>query len=657
MEECLRELSGSKVLVTSRQRVLEGTRDWKRTLDRLRQPQIRRIAPGSRRQRVQYLERFATDEAKARVLANLRSLYDPIGLAAKPLFLEMIKDTLDELRENTFSEKVLYDTYIDKSLKNKVELLADDDRQLYDDELAANLKEILEEIAVRLQETNGAYLYLRDYQSQDRAKIAELLWKIRDEAAPAPREPYTLAAQDDAANRVSIRSLLKGVPAPIPGQWPVDFFHRSMREYFVAKAIVHALTTDTERLRRILACAPLVPEITHFAGTILREEPDAKALAALERLARSATISQGKEYLGGNTMTLLYAAGADLSHGDWSGLRLDYAKLRGADLRATRFAGSSLRYANLDNANLEETDLTGADLEGVRLEETSQVLAVTTLGDRIIAAYEDQSLREWRGQPGSAWESRVVATLGHKADRLQVTPLGRVIASGDGVLSVLDVATNESPGVQCEFRTSSRSRAAVLGARTALFVEEGDGAGILVTWLDVLSGRPMDELQIDETVTACAQVDGELYAVATASAIHVVWADDGTGVRSSMTLADQGVTCLALLADGNSVLLAAGNSEGLVALARVNPSGVTTRLWQRDLHAGPVTAILLDPEEQVITGGIDRSVCITPIAAMQEDDGQFPVQRLHLTLRCRNVRFEGVRTQHEQDKLRTYSAT
>ena len=124
-----------------------------------------------------------------------------------------------------------------------------------------------------------------------------------------------------------------------------------------------------------------------------------------------------------------------------------------------------------------------------------------------------------------------------------------------------------------------------------------------------------------------------------------------------MTLADQGVTCLALLADGNSVLLAAGNSEGLVALARVNPSGVTTRLWQRDLHAGPVTAILLDPEEQVITGGIDRSVCITPIAAMQEDDGQFPVQRLHLTLRCRNVRFEGVRTQHEQDKLRTYSAT
>ena len=190
MEECLSELSGSKVLVTSRQRVLEGTRDWKRTLDRLRQPQIRRIAPGSRPQRVQYLKRFATDEAKALVLANLRSLYDPIGLAAKPLFLEMIKDTLDKLHGNTFSEKILYDTYIDKSLKNKVELLADDDRQLYDDELAANLKDILEDIAVRLQEANDAYLYLRDYQSQNRAKIAELLWKIRARP-PRPRASRT----------------------------------------------------------------------------------------------------------------------------------------------------------------------------------------------------------------------------------------------------------------------------------------------------------------------------------------------------------------------------------------------------------------------------------------------------------------------------------
>ena len=69
------------------------------------------------------------------------------------------------------------------------------------------------------------------------------------------------------------------------------------------------------------------------------------------------------------------------------------------------------------------------------------MLAVTALhGNRVIAAYEDRSLREWRRRPGAGWESQVVATLDHKADQLQVTPLGRVIASGEGMLSVLEVA-------------------------------------------------------------------------------------------------------------------------------------------------------------------------------------------------------------------------
>ena len=55
------------------------------------------------------------------------------------------------------------------------------------------------------------------------------------------------------------------------------------------------------------------------------------------------------------------------------------------------------------------------------------MLAVTALnGNRVIAAYEDQSLRKWRRQPGAGWESQVVATLDHKTDQLQVTPMGRV---------------------------------------------------------------------------------------------------------------------------------------------------------------------------------------------------------------------------------------
>jgi hypothetical protein len=639
-----------------------------------------RIASGPRRQRLQYLEQFVTDDASARVLASLRNLYDPIGLAAKPLFLEMIKETLRDLPDDMFSEMILYDTYIDKSLRTKWDLLADPGYELTSDELIENLKEILEDVAVRLQETNGAYLYLRDYPGNDRGKIAELLWKMRDQ--PVPREPFPLPAQDDAANRVGIRSLLKAVPAPDTERWPVDFFHRSMREYFVARFIARSLITDERRARQILSAAPLLPEIAHFAATILRTRQDDAALVALEKLARSATTDRDDAYIGGNAFTLLHGAGGSLAKRDWSGLRLDHARLRGADLHGTRFAGGSLRYANLDNADLQDADLTEANLEGVRLEETSQVLAVTALnGNQVIAAYEDHSLRKWRRQPGADWESQVIATLDHKTDQLQVTPMGRVLASGEGMLSVLDVAgdaagsgdsaeVDESGGsstageasiVRCTFRTSSRCRAAVLGGRTALFTEEGDSGQLLVTWLDLINARILDKLDVDETVTAWTQLDEIMFALATPNTIQVVSALGDNG-RKAITVADPSVTCLSVRDDGDHVLLAAGHHDGSVSLTQLGPAdtGAVAPQWTRHLHDGPVTDIFLDAEEQIITGSIDRRVCVTPMSAIRsdtlpQDAVESAMQSLHLTLHCKGVRFAGVRTEREREKLRSYA--
>jgi len=676
IRSCLTEFSGSKVLVTSRQRVLDGSRDWKRTLDRLGQPQIMRIASGPRRQRLRYLEQFATDATSAQVLASLHGLYDPIGLAAKPLFLEMIKETLRELPGDTFSEMILYETYINKSLRTKWELLADPDEELTSNELIENLKEILEDVAVRLQETNSAYLYLRDYQDNDRGKIAERLWEMRDQ--PVPREPFLLTAQDDATNRVGIRSLLKAVSAPNAQRWPVDFFHRSMREYFVARSIDRSLATDEKRSRQILSAAPLLPEITHFAAKILRSHQNEAALAVLEKLARSATIDGDSTYLGGNAFTLLHSAGGLLAGRDWSGLRLDYARLRGVNLEGARFIGSSLRYANLDNANLEGTDLTNADLEGVRLEETSQVLAVTALnGNRVIAAYEDRSLRKWHRQPGGDWESQIVASLDHKADQLQITAMGRVLVSGEGMLSVLDIAddigfrdsakaygsirTHEASVIHCAFRTNSKCRAAVLGTRHTLFAEEKDNGQLRVTWLDRTKARILNELDVDETVTAWTQLDGVLFAFAVPEKIYVVPLLGNDGGKL-ITVADPAVTCLSVRAAGDYVLLAAGHHDGSVGLTRLDPvdTGVVVPQSTLHLHDGPVTSIFLDTEDQVITGSTDRTLCVTPVSVIQSnsptsDGAESAVQRLHLTLRCRGVRFDGVRTEHEREKLRRYA--
>ena len=509
----------------------------------------------------------------------------------------------------------------------------------------------------------------------------ELLWKMRDQAVP--RNSFSPAAQDDAANRVGIRSLLKAVPAPNADRWPVEFFHRSVREYFVARAIVHSLVTDAERARRILSEAPLLPEVAHFVVSILRSRPDDMVLAALEKLARPARTDRDNAYLGGNALTLFHGSGGLLAGQDWSGLRLDHARLRGADLRTARFVRSSLRYANLDNANLQDADLTGADLEGVRLEETSQVLAVTALGgNRIIAAYEDRSLREWGGRPGAGWESRVVTTLDHKVDRLQITPLGRVVASGEGRLSVLDVAdggvdhsghpmepggsapshkTGDAASVRCAFRTNSRCQAVILGARTALFAEETDNGGLHITWMGIDAARALDQLDVNESITAWAQLDDVLFAFATSSTIHVAWLLGG-GNRKAVTIVDPGVTCLAVRVDGDGVLVAAGHHDGSVSLTRLSTTDSSVVVPQRtsSLHDSSVTDIVLDAEEQMITGSMDRSVCVTPVSAIGSDslpanEVESAVQRLHLTLRCKGVRFDGVRTEREQEKLRRYA--
>ena len=87
---------------------------------------------------------------------------------------------------------------------------------------------------------------------------------------------------------------------------------------------------------------------------------------------------------------------------------------------------------------------------------------------------------------------------------------------------------------------------------------------------------------------------------------------------------------------------------------RVSPAEIGAPLWRRQLHEGPVTSVVLDAEERVITGGTDRSVCVAPVAGAQPDAAA-PVERLQLTLRCQNVRFDGVRTEREQAKLREYA--
>lgn len=114
----------------------------------------------------------------------------------------------------------------------------------------------------------------------------------------------------------------------------------------------------------------------------------------------------------------------------------------------------------------------------------------------------------------------------------------------------------------------------------------------------------------------------------------------------------------------------AGDSRvlnGRYKLRHLGPAGTGIEYPPRSrrLHEGPVTSIFLDTEERLITGSSDRSVCVVPVSAIQAaasavdetapDETGAAVQRLHLTLRCKGVRFDGVRTEREREKLRRYA--
>jgi len=149
--ECCKEFEGSKILITSRTHFFENQRNVKRLLQRLPTNCTCYLAPIDRSTNIKHLEEYAKTEDLKRKLRSICRLHDPIGLAQKPLFLQMIKETLHKLPEENLDEITLYETYIKESLYRKIENLDDIEMATLPGEIYSNLVKILEQIALKLQ--------------------------------------------------------------------------------------------------------------------------------------------------------------------------------------------------------------------------------------------------------------------------------------------------------------------------------------------------------------------------------------------------------------------------------------------------------------------------------------------------------------------------
>ena len=647
--QCIEHFPNSKVLVSSRTHFFEHLSDYEQFLEVLGNPRLLRIAPIPLRQRLDHLEAYASRIGEETKFAKLKTLYDPIGLAAKPLFLQMIKDTLPTLPADHFNEVVLYEQYIRDSLKRKA-LDLQPTRHLGEDRLVKNLTVILEELAVQLHMSRTDYVNLRDFDTGRREGLSEILWAM----SGAPPD-NSVDSTPDVRSRVGVRSLLKSVAGVDPELWPVDFFHRSMREFFVARAVVRAVTAQSEQAKTMLAHVPLQPEIVDFVRLLMRHpmginrtDPPETLTHKLVSLAKSAIVPiYTNKHLGGNAVTLLFALNRKLPRTDWSGLALDYADLTGADLDGLSFRGSSLRNASLDNASLVGTDLRDADLTGVQLEQTVPVLTLTFDPDSntAYAAYGDRTIRRWTFGAGGRMSCTTLAELDFQPTNLNLSPFGDLLVKGPDTIAVLTaLGAEEKWRVVSRFPTNAATDAlSINGNHITLRGKDPAGSPLFQRY---------DPIERKVVGTAAADVGSRLVLL---DETTMLTATDNLLLlfnrQNQRTFEVPQLTSLdSRRINDDQVLLALGHEDGAVSLWRLHSlisQAKLEKIWQRDVHAGSVTDVRLSGMF-VLSGGMDRTLCLFTLS---DNWSTGEPLRLHRTLECAGIKIDGVRGRKEKALL------
>ena len=201
------EFPGMKLLITSRKHFFENQKNKDKLSKRIGNPQLLHMAPIDRRTTLSHLEEYAKQKNLKGKLNKLKDCHDPIGLASKPLFLEMVKSSLKKLPENEFSERILYETYIQNALERKFEYLDHEEKNTDPEIIIANMTKILGEVALALHESPEEFVYLSEVNGA--TELKQHLWDMSF-------EDY-LTSEDEKA-RVAVRSLLKRVELNIePG--------------------------------------------------------------------------------------------------------------------------------------------------------------------------------------------------------------------------------------------------------------------------------------------------------------------------------------------------------------------------------------------------------------------------------------------------------
>lgn len=646
------EFSGMKVLITSRKHFFENQRHKNQLLQRIKSPQLLMLAPIKRAKTEEHLREFAKSIGEEDKFDLLINRHDPIGLASKPLYLDMVKGSLKDLPDKDLDELILYETYIQQSLERKGDFLEDESLDTTPETIIENMKEILENVAIQLHQSDKEFIYLSDIHGSK--QLINRLWDMIDPAD---------CGNDDELNRIAVRSLLKQVDKgknEEGKQWPVDFCHRSMREYFVARAVCKMAKQNLDQAKHFLRSCCLSYEIIFFAREMMKKNTGFDYTENLWKLIMGAKYHKKNEklkvgYLGSNAANLLYQYKGTIPKDDWSQLVLDLVDFSGADLSGKKFINTSFCDANLDNVNFTGANFTGCDFTGVRLEEASPVRAVAVSRDeKIYALYDDGVIREWI-------HKRIRAPHSNNLGKIEMANDIRLIAQPGNDLTL--VANNQLMFYDKELydkdnvKISRRARIDIKpvlkpinASHESLLLFEEKNSRYSLQLINLENQSIIQSVSV-KAFTLCAHLGNNAFIIYDRNdglQVVVPGVDEPKPIIPPETA---NITCLATCpsrkSDGHW-RLAVGQDNGSVAIYNIDLSTwEPAEVLKCPCHQKAVRHIAFIDDSRIVSGGIDRKIILTELNRDEILKGTPLEFKLHL--QCKGMKID--RIQPEETRL------
>jgi amidophosphoribosyltransferase len=678
---CNHEFERSKkVIITCRTPFFEELTQRQYVEDKLGNPRILYIERFDMRTVYEKLNELAESPAQKQKLNTLNQMYnDLLGLAGKALFFKMVSENLTDPESDFSSETAIYQTYITNCMREgrKGDLLENDRQDVTEAQQRAGMLSIMERIAMEIQLSNKEYVCLRTIgASGDAANYARILWK----KVEGDREEV-----EDALHRIGVRSLLhdksQGVDVIDSDAWPVEFCHRSVREFFVAMRIEKLLSNDVNSIQDVFSKVEFNHEILRFTAELMGKN-GFDYLQTLRKLALKSEASNRGEIdkeqrnrIGRTSITLLFKwlrtrPNYDLLEKNWENLLLDGAQLAGADLTGMSFRNTSLRSANLNNAIFINADFRSADLTDARLEETGQVLSLSVpqSHDGFFAIYRDGSIRYWRLDDSLGERSRIIYNISKKTNsedkffQLAAIPGDGLCLYGRDSMIFLNPKDQNYEEVS-SFEVQRRYLKIVLYNAGISIVETKSRSEFKVSVFDFSSDGFPTEKELD--VEACTQYDrlgNDGFAAALEEGQLVVYfkdLNDPKGLRS-IKIADfvnpSSMTSVGPMGNEEKLyLIACGGRDGTVGLWRFcfcdQPSNIHYQeIFRGKIHENIVTSLSFIRPEILLTGGMDNKILLLDISDLPKPPKI--MRPFEMKLRCAGMKIDGIKGERERKLLK-----